>query len=112
MRRSPNRDLSPLPTDEEIVAAVKSLSDDKRAMTARSGYWRDTAATANEIARRAGVQAARRLGNGAMKGSWSGTMSPSLRISPRLRAMARRGLLVEHYDHENYRKVYEVPDGR
>lgn len=99
MPRSYNEKLPPLPSDEEVLAAVADLlANDPRAR-----QW----ATANLVAGALKIQGARRLGRGAMGGhSWSGTMSGALRISPRLRSLARRGLLHETYDNENYRYVY------
>lgn len=101
-RRSMNTDLSELPRDDEVLAAVDHLVENDR----RHRYG----ASANAIAGKLGVQGARRLGNGAMKGSWSGTMSASLRISPRLRALVKRGLLDTHYNNEDYRNEYTLTE--
>lgn len=91
-------DLAPLPDEDAIVATVRELQE------------RPFGATANTVARRLGVQSARRHGNGAVKGSWSGQMSAGLRLSPRLRAMVRRGLLREWQGDGRYE--YTTPDAR
>lgn len=106
-----------LPTDDEVIAAVRDLIKQKHEDMARSaaaghGYYVDARPAANAIARRLGVRGARRAGNGAVKGSWSGTMSGALRISPRLQSLARQAKLVQGYDPENYRHIYSVPGER
>lgn len=91
---------APLPEFAVIKATLRDLeSNDPRC---------HNGATANIIARALGIVPARRLGNGAVRGSWSGSMAPGLRLSPRLSAMARRGLLTELWDHENYRYLYSA----
>lgn len=79
--------LAPLPTDDEVVAAVRQLQD--------AGRYRWV--TATEVASACGVDGARRFGRGAVKGSWSGYMAGALRIAPRLRKLAREGRLVSMY---------------
>lgn len=94
-----NKRLPPLPSDLEIVRGIL-------AAPGRDPRARHHGVTANILAQHLGVKGAARLGRGAMKGSWSGTMSASLRLSPRLRSMVARGLLVSY--RENYRYVYDV----
>lgn len=77
-----NQDLPPLPSDDDIVAAIIELQAEER--------WH-LGVSAQRIAWRLGVVPARRLGNGAVKGSWSGTMAPALRLTPRLTSLHRRG---------------------
>lgn len=50
-------------------------------------------ASANELAHRAGIQGHRRLGNGAVKGSWSGYTSPALAAASSLTGLVRAGVL-------------------
>lgn len=96
-----NSRLAPLPSDDEVVAVVRELQDDRT--------WEfKLGVSASAVARKLGVEAANRAGNGAVKGSWSGRMSASLRISPRLRSMAKRGLLLEIYDTDSHRNLYRV----
>lgn len=101
VRRSHNQHLKALPTDDEILAAVSYLGTANRRY--RAGV------TAQQIAWKLGVQGASRLGNGAVKGSWSGKMAPALRIAPRLAAMERRGQLrggYWGYDNDSHRKLW------
>jgi acyl-coenzyme A synthetase/AMP-(fatty) acid ligase len=91
-----NLRLPELPGDEEIIRAVLAAPErDPRALRGVS---------ASILADHLKVQGARRAGRGAVKGSWSGTMSASLRLSPRLGV---------YRDDERYRSVYYVTkDGR
>jgi hypothetical protein len=100
-----NLRLPELPGDEEIIRAVLAAPErDPRALRGVS---------ASILADHLKVQGARRAGRGAVKGSWSGTMSASLRLSPRLGSLVRRGLLGVYRDDERYRSVYYVTkDGR
>lgn len=82
-------ELGPLPTDDQVLAAVRKLQD---------AHGRYRWVTATEVAAACGVQGARRLGRGAVKGSWSGHMSGALRVAPRLRKLARDGKLVSTYN--------------
>lgn len=84
-----NMDLPPPPTHAEVARAIVELPGcDPRA---RKGV------TANLIAQYLGVPGARRGGSGAVKGSWSGTMSGALRVAPVLRAMKLRGLVKSYH---------------
>lgn len=99
-----NDRLRPLPSDDEVVAAVESLIAETR--------WAD-GVTANEVAWRLGIEPARRLGRQAQgPHSWSGSMSPALRIAPRLRSLADRGRLSRYYDTERHRYRYLPAAGR
>lgn len=89
-RRSHNRHLEPLPDDAVFLRAVAEEIEH-----GRRGW--EIGATAAGVAGRLGVQPASRLGNGAVKGTWSGKMSPALRVTPRLRSLTKRGLLREHW---------------
>lgn len=100
--------LAPLPTDDQIVAAAAELVAQARASMELHGYYVDPRPTANALAGRLGVAGARRLGNGAVKGSWSGYMSPALRLAPRLASLHRRGLLTRSYDTDDHRYIYGV----
>lgn len=103
MRRGPrvNLRLPPLPSEAEILCALIAAPD-------RDPRARRHGVSANILADHLGLDGARRLGRGAVKGSWSGTMSPSLRLAPRLAAMEKRGLL-ERWRHD-YRWYYEATD--
>jgi hypothetical protein len=81
-RATYNEFLPELPAESEIVELLDDRDD-----------WLST----GQIARALGVLPARRLGNGATHGSWSGLMSPGSRLAPRLRSMVRRGLLVDSW---------------
>lgn len=97
--RSANRDLPPLPSDDEILAALAALEDERP---------RDFGITANRLAGRLGIVGARRLGRGAQgRRSWTGTMSPSLRLAPRLRSLRLQGLVeIIWTSSPEYRNVY------
>lgn len=97
MTRSYNVRLQPLPDDLAILTALDELQEER---PYRYG------ATAQAIAGKLGVQGSRRLGRGAVKGSWTGNMAPALRISPRLRYLRKRGLIRSWYDTDNYRHTY------
>lgn len=105
---------NPIPGDDEVVAAVRKLTADSEAMMERAAergihYYSDPAPSANRVAHYLRLEGAARLGNGAVQGSWSGKMSPALRISPRLQSLVKRGLLEKHHDpDEGYRWVYTV----
>ncbi len=100
-RRSYNEHLAPLPSDEEIIEVVRRLAG-QRALRWHPGV------TANDVALTLRVGGPPRLGNGAVKGSWSGTMSGAVRVAPRLQAMVRRGTLRRTYDSE-YRRWHYFP---
>lgn len=85
-RQTYNERLQPMPSHEQIAAVMYELES----RYSRSGRY----FTAQTVAYAARVEPARRLGNGAVKGSWSGMMSPALRITPTLRAMHRAGLVA------------------
>lgn len=101
-RKTANRDLPPLPSYAEIARAIRDAPD--RDPRAARGI------TANILAQHLGVQGARRAGRGAVQHSWSGTMSGSLRIAPRLRAMQREGLVFIVNDRQNYRMNVELTE--
>jgi hypothetical protein len=85
-----NEDLSksnPLPDDQAFLRAILAV-DDSRVYP--------LGATAAEVAAGLGIIGMRRLGNGAVKGSWSGGMSPALRVAPRLLSLKKRGLVYRH----------------
>lgn len=94
-RKTSNLGLPPLPDDAVVIEAVAQVVAE-----------RPRGATANRVAQHLRVQGATRGGRGAVAGSWSGVMSPALRMAPRLQALAKRGLLVRSYDDENYRYLY------
>lgn len=99
-----NDDLDPLPGDDAVLAAIAELEDESRRGSDVYGF------TAQHIAGKLGIQSARRGGRGAVAGSWSGYMAPALRIAPRLRSLARRGLLVQSFDpSERHRWRYSLP---
>jgi hypothetical protein len=103
-RSTYNSNLPPLPSDEEVLRALAALENDPQEQ-------RRLGSTATSVAWKLGIQSARRLGRGAVQRSWTGSMAPALRISPRLRSLAKRGLLHEMYDDSPYarsRKVYKL----
>jgi hypothetical protein len=108
MTKGYNDDLTPLPDDDTVIAAVREI------VAGRSPsflLFRDEpGATENEVALRLGVQGAARLGSGAKAYSWSGTMSAATRMAPRLRKLAREGRLIQRYDRRNYRNAYLAPE--
>jgi hypothetical protein len=87
--RTANADLPPPPTHEQVVKAMVALDEEER---------RQVGLTANSIAWKLGMEGARRMGRGAVKGSWTGYMSPALRLAPTLEAMSRKGLADWFYD--------------
>ena len=106
-----NMSLSAPPSHEKVVRALLDLEAREARGEAIYGSSRwHGAFSANVLAGVCGVEGARRGGRGAVKGSWSGTMSGSLRISPTLRAMENRGLLDSYYDTVSYRKLYSLTD--
>lgn len=107
-RRTQNLDLRPLPSDDEIVEAVRVIV---AAEVERGRPW--THATAGDVAHRLDVQPANRLGRSASKGNWSGTMAPGTRLAPAMARLARQGRLVKHRFDEPDRSAfwcYEVAD--
>jgi hypothetical protein len=97
-----------LSRDERVLALLRVTPKmGEREMTP-TGYERMVNVTADDLARRLGVTPARRAGSGATKGSWSGHMSPGLRVVPMLRAMERAGLIFAMGDHreKRYRSIY------
>ena len=99
-RRTANLRLSDLPDEREIAAAIQ------RALTTDPRTYREESVTANILAQHLGIESSRRLGRGAVKGSWSGQMAPGLRLAPRLASMANRGL-VERW-RQDYRWRYAL----
>lgn len=102
MGRYRNLTLPPPPTREEVARALLALE--------REDFHRPFRISADRVAWKLGVEPARRLGNGAVKGSWSGYMSPALRVVPILRAMAKDGLVDVLYDPASHRtrNVYRL----
>jgi hypothetical protein len=98
-RKTVNRDLSTLPDDRAFLQAVADAVVEHR-------Y--EIGATATTIAWRLGVEGAHRAGRGAIAHSWTGTMAPALRVSPRLRSLAKRGLLDEFRAPGEHRLRYEL----
>lgn len=86
-----------------LVLAVHVVCERRKARNAV-----EQGASANEVASECGhhLKGPRRHGNGAVKGSWSGTMSPAPRFAAVLRRLAREGLIEEDSDRENYRAVF------
>jgi len=103
-RKTVNRDLPALPSDEQVVAAVAAIVAQHR--ESPSVVRQMTGASANEVAQQLRIEGATRHGRGAVQYSWSGIMSPALRLAPRLQALTRRGLLEKDYDRDNYRNTY------
>lgn len=68
---------------------------------------------AAEIAARLGIPGSRRLGRGAVAGSWTGYMSPALRITTSLRHSAKQGLVrMGVQPDQRLRYLYSLsPDG-
>lgn len=66
-------------------------------------------ASASDVAAMLRVAPARRLGHGAVKGSWSGSMPAALRVQGILRSLASRGRLESSTS--DYR-LYYTPAGR
>lgn len=73
-------------TREAALAAVEALHAERESL-----YYRGV--SASEVAWWVGIDGVRRHGNGAVKGSWSGFMSESLRAAPVLRSLAAKGEL-------------------
>lgn len=91
--------LAPLPEPEAILEAMPE------------GEW----IRAQQIAMRLGVEGSQRLGVRASKGNWSGGMKAGVRLTHRLSAMHRRGLvdrrLDDHYqDTYEFRRVVRCPE--
>lgn len=64
---------------------------------------------AQDVARRLRLDGARRAGRGAVAGSWSGYMSPALRVVPILRALEHDGLVQHRYEpDERTRSLYRI----
>ena len=65
--------------------------------------------SASMVARHLGVQGAARLGNGAVGGSWSGSMPEALRVAPTLRSLCKAGEIEGSDRNEDYRWYYWPP---
>jgi hypothetical protein len=74
--------LEPLPSPEDILAAMPE------------GEW----IRAQQIAMRLRIAGSRRLSVRSSKGNWSGGMKAGVRLTHRLSAMYRRGLVDRRYD--------------
>jgi hypothetical protein len=96
-----------LSRDERVLALLRVMPKMGERVSL-NGYERMATATADDLARTLGVTPARRHGSGAVKGTWSGHMSPGLRVVPMLRSMERSGLIFAMGDHraKRYRAVY------
>ena len=104
VRRTFNENLEPLPSHAQIARGIIGFGGD----AVRYGRRWYGEVSANALADALGVQGARRLGSGAVKGSWTGTMSGSLRLAPSLRAMERRGLVRKVWDNSAGRYHYSL----
>lgn len=98
-----NQRLDPLPDDDTFLRAVWAAENDGRWEHRFAGYG---APATGLLAHLPAIQGARRLGRGAVKGSWSGTMSSTVRITPRLRSLSIRGLVYRSYPPGEYRTYY------
>lgn len=108
-RRTSNYDLPALPDDAAVIGAVRAECQWLSSLPSACRRWPERGATANAVAHRLGLKGANRHGNGAVKGSWSGYMSPALRIAPRLQKLAGEGKLSQHYDTDVCRYEYALP---
>lgn len=84
-------------TREAALAAVTALHAEHK-----GSYYRGV--SASKVAWWLSLEGARRHGNGAVKGSWSGHMSEALRVAPILRSLAANGELEA--DDDGRRAVY------
>lgn len=107
-RTRSNDDLAPIPGDDEVLAALAVLEDERD--DDPHAYVKEYGIRAQHLAGKLGVAPARRGGRGAVKGSWSGSMAPALRLSPRLRSLERRGLVkTAAWGHRSVR-LYRLTD--
>lgn len=102
MTRSFNDRLAPLPDDITVLRAIAELEPRAKSM----------GVTANDVAHKLGIEPASRAGRGAVKGSWSGRMSPALRIAPRLERLHRLGWIISGYGYRSRKHWYLTPAGR
>lgn len=83
---------------KRALAAVEELHaeqlDDRKDYDPLLVHYRGI--RAQSVAYRLRIEQARRHGNGAVKGSWSGYMPAALRCAKTLEALARDGKLTRH----------------
>jgi hypothetical protein len=94
------------------LEAVKAINEAtaKRYLEKDLKRWYMKNASASDVAGYIGVKPAARLGSGAVKGSWSGSMPVANRVAPMLRSMAKRGILKsEHGGDDDYRYRFHLP---
>lgn len=98
-----------------VLGKLAKAKADSRAATDKLAANQPTRYTSDwllaaEIAASLGVPGARRLGRGAMGGhSWTGYMSPALRVVPSLRSAAQRGLVRMRYQPDvRTRSLYQL----
>jgi hypothetical protein len=106
--------------DELVVGAVREWCEAellRRARLEHEGkgevrysWFSYHGASAASVAWHLGAAPAQRLGNGAVAGSWSGSMPTALRLAPVLRSLAKRGLLaVVDHDYRAYYTPLDMP---
>ncbi len=95
--------------DDDLIAAVAAIVTWNR--KAEFPPTQERGATAKQVAWQLGVKGARRHGNGAVKGSWSGRMSGALAVSPSLLRLARAGRLRAERPVGEYRWEFWPPEG-
>lgn len=101
-----NLELAALPDDLAVMRAV-AVCDERH-----NGRYRGLGVYAQAVAWKLDIAPARRLGRGAVQGSWSGSMAPALRIAPRLQSLVRRGLLGKFYGERSVTLYYLTAAGR
>jgi Transcriptional regulator PadR-like family len=111
-RHGYNLGLPPPPGDVVVLQALVAMWDAPlyEGEVLRNPWRRyHGGVLASALARHMGVPGARRLGRGAVRGSWSGTMDAGLRLVPRLRSLEQRGLVATWHDQksERSRTVYQ-----
>jgi hypothetical protein len=98
-------------TDDQVLLAMAKIERAAEEYREKHGFYHswdiDGYSDAQRIAGAASVAPAIRGGRGAVAGSWSGFMAPALRVAPRLRSMAKRGLLDRKWNNIDRRGVYE-----
>lgn len=103
--------------DELVIATVREWCERDLLRRARleedygGAIWLGYhGASADAVARALGARPARRSGNGAVKGSWSGYMPVALRTAPLLRELAKRELLLTNeVDYRAYYLPLDMP---
>lgn len=100
-------------TNMQLVERAEQALRALRAIETQNlpNHNRDGVRTA-DIAARMDLVPVRRLGNGAVKGTWSGRMDPAMQLASTMRSLHQKGLVRQGYGHRSRSHWFTTGAGR